>query len=122
MGNIIEVSNDFTVSPEEGYRFNVIGWKKKGVKSETGHLINQADIKKRYSLDSEGNIYRLEVYKEKKFSGMVLVKFCENPSNENLIALDSDTVKPDVVSSDIVTSDTNENAQDETAQVALLLD
>jgi len=122
MGNTIEVSNDFTVSPEEGYRFNIIGWKKKGVKSETGHVINQADIKKRFSLDREGNIYRLEVYKEKKFTGMVLVKFCENPSNENLIASNPDSVKPDLVNPDSVTSDTNENAQDETAQVAFLLD
>ena len=84
MGNMIEVNKDFTISPEKGYRFNVIGWTKKGVKNEMGHLINQADIKKRYSLDREGNIYRLEVYKEKKFSGMVLVKFSDNPSNDNL--------------------------------------
>ena len=122
MGNIIEVSKDFTISPEDGYRFNVIGWKKKGVKSETGYAINQADIKKRYSLDSEGNIYRLEVYKEKKFSGMVLVKFCDDPSNENLIALSPDVVNPDIASSDVVTSDTNENAQEEMDQIAFLLD
>lgn len=83
MGNIVEVKEDFIISPKEGYRFNVIGWTKKGVKNETGHVINQADIKKRFSLDREGNIYRLEVYKDKKFSGMVLVKFCDNPSNEN---------------------------------------
>ncbi len=86
IGDIVEVSNDFTISPEEGYRFNVIGWRKKGVESETGHAINQANIVKRFSLDREGNIYRVEVYKDKKFSGMVLVKFSDNPTNDTLTA------------------------------------
>jgi hypothetical protein len=30
---------------------------------------------KRYSIDKNGQIYRIEFYKQNKFAGMILVKF-----------------------------------------------
>jgi len=83
---MIEVNNGFTITPKEGYRFNVIGWTKKGVHSEAGYPINIDKIAKRFSVDREGSIYRVEVYKENKFSGMVLVKFGRARSDDKLSA------------------------------------
>lgn len=91
LGNMVEVYNDFTIRPNPGYRFNVIGWTKKGVRSEAGHPIRKDKIAKRFSVDKEGNIYRVEVYKDKKFSGMVLVKFGESQVAEKLSAQASRT-------------------------------
>jgi len=45
------------------------------VKDESGIQIRKKDIIKCFSLDKKGLIYRIEAYKEKKFLGMVLVKF-----------------------------------------------
>ena len=44
------------------------------------------NITKRFSLDREGSIYRVEIYKDKKFSGMVLVKFGANDTATKLSA------------------------------------
>ncbi|MGD8687962.1 MAG: M99 family metallo-carboxypeptidase C-terminal domain-containing protein, partial [Syntrophobacterales bacterium] len=48
------------------------------------------DIKKRFSVDKKGRIYRIEVYREKKFSGMVLVSFSDK--REDYIASDPSKV------------------------------
>ncbi len=91
LGNMIEVENNFIITPQEGYRFNVIGWTKKGVQSEAGHSIKQETISKRFSVDREGSIFRVEVYKDNKFSGMVLVKFGDNKASNKLAAQISKT-------------------------------
>ena len=72
------------IMPKSGYRVNVIGFQKTGTSDESGVMIGQEDIMKRFSVDKSGNIFRVEVYKDDKFSGMVLVNFSEE--NENLIA------------------------------------
>jgi len=84
LGNMVDVNNGFTITPKKGYRYNVIGWTKRGVNSEAGHSIKKDRIAKRFSLDREGSIYRVEVYKEKKFSGMVLVKFGHDTDDNKL--------------------------------------
>lgn len=84
LGNMVEVKKDFTITPHDGYRFNVIGWSKEGVRSEAGHPIKQGNIARRFSVDREGSIYRVEIYKDKKFSGMVLVKFNDN-NTDNIV-------------------------------------
>ena len=87
---MVEVARSFLVVPEKGYRVNVIGFKKAGTRDESGIAINKDDIKKRFSVDKKGRIYRVEVYREKKFSGMVLVSFSDK--REDLIASDSSKV------------------------------
>jgi hypothetical protein len=59
----------------------VIGFKKRGISDEAGVMISQEDIMKRFSVDKNGNIFRVEVYKDDKFSGMVLVNFSEEYKN-----------------------------------------
>ncbi len=97
-GEIVEVEQSFLVMPREGYRVNVIGFKKPGTVNESGIAIRQDDIQKRFSVDKSGQTYRVEVYRGRKFSGMVLVNF--NNGRENLIASDPATVShlrvPDV--------------------------
>jgi hypothetical protein len=74
-GEMVDVDNSFLVVPKEGYRVNVIGFKKTGVRNESGIPIGKNDIQKRFSVDKKGRSYRVEVYSKKKFSGMVLVNF-----------------------------------------------
>lgn len=83
-GEKVEVKKSFMVMPAEGYRINVIGFKKPGFTNESGLNIRQNDILKRFSVDKSGQLFRVEVYKGKKFSGMVLVSFLDE--RQDLIA------------------------------------
>jgi hypothetical protein len=89
-GNMLGVQKSFMIVPEEGYRVNVIGYQKTAISDESGVMIGQEDIMKRFSVDKSGNIFRVEVYKDDKFSGMVLVNF--SGQNENLIASEPSNV------------------------------
>jgi hypothetical protein len=75
LGSIVTVSDHFTISPLDGYRVNVIGWTKRGLKNEVGQRIHRNQISKRFSVDRAGTLFRVEIYREKRFCGMVLVKF-----------------------------------------------
>lgn len=76
-GKMLEVDSRFKVVPEKGYRVNVIGFKKAGVVNEAGILIGRNDIQQRFSVDKSGRIFRVEVYRGNKFSGMLLVNFID---------------------------------------------
>jgi len=74
-GSIVNVYSDFYVYPEKNYRVNVIGYRNRKQRNESGLKITKRQISKRFSIDKKGQIYRVEFYKDKKFAGMVLVKF-----------------------------------------------
>lgn len=74
-GSVVQVRDSFVVQPEDGYRVNVIGWRKKGVRNEAGFRINREAIGAQFSVDNRGTIFRVEVYRGKKFTGMILVRF-----------------------------------------------
>jgi hypothetical protein len=76
-GSIVEVDKDFLVKDTKDYRVNVIGYRSK-TKKETEQKIVKSKIMKRFSIDKRGNIYRVEYYNDKKFAGMLLVKFKAN--------------------------------------------
>lgn len=78
MGSIVNVQNDFLVKPKENIRVNIIGYVNKSKSNESGLKVRKDEIMKRFSLDKKGKIYRVEFYKEDKFSGMILVKFDNN--------------------------------------------
>jgi hypothetical protein len=84
-GEMVDVDKSFLVVPREGYRVNVIGFKKTGVRNESGIPIGKSDVQKRFSVDKKGRTYRVEVYSKKKFSGMVMVNF--GLKSDNRIAL-----------------------------------
>jgi len=89
-GDMLGVQESFMIVPKNGYRVNVIGFKKSGISDESGVMIGQEDIMRRFSVDKDGNIFRVEVYKDDKFSGMVLVNFSDE--QENLIASEPSNV------------------------------
>jgi hypothetical protein len=75
LGSIVTVIDRFSVDPLEGYRINVIGWTRKGIDNEVGYEIKRDHISHRFSVDLSSTLFRVEVYREEKFCGMVLVKF-----------------------------------------------
>jgi hypothetical protein len=75
IGSIIKVKNEFKINLPKQYRVNVIGFSKSGVKNESNINIHKKDFIKRYSIDKHNNKYRVEIYKNKKFVGMVIIDF-----------------------------------------------
>jgi hypothetical protein len=77
-GRMVEANETIVVESEEGYRVNVIGWRQSGVHNESGIEIRKREIARRFSVDNAGTTFRIEVYKDDKFTGMVLVRFVDN--------------------------------------------
>jgi hypothetical protein len=68
-----EYKKDFKIKAPEGYRINVIGFTKvKG--NQNNVLIKTSDILRRFSLNKRQNAFRVEIYKDEKFVGMVIAK------------------------------------------------
>ncbi|MCB1743067.1 MAG: succinylglutamate desuccinylase/aspartoacylase family protein [Gammaproteobacteria bacterium] len=74
-GSIVEVKRSFRVLGQNDYRVNVIGFRAAGRIDESGLLISQRDIEPQFSIDVDGHMYRIEVYRDKKFAGMLIVHF-----------------------------------------------
>ena len=77
-GRIIDVVDGFSIDPLEDHRTNIIGYYKKGIHDESGIKVTRKDILKRYSVDNDARIFRVELYKGKRFCGMILVRFIDN--------------------------------------------
>lgn len=75
IGEKVYVENNFRVMADSAYRVNVIGYSRRGTINENGFLIKRKQIKPRFSIDKNEKIFRIEIYKGKKFSGMILVDF-----------------------------------------------
>ncbi len=73
-GSVITVQNDFKVLPITGYRVNAIG-ANSGKNNESNMLFTEKSFIKRFSVDNGGSIFRVEVYKDKSFCGMFMVRF-----------------------------------------------
>lgn len=93
-GNIINVKKDFLVQDVKDHRVNIIGFTKKGCSNESGMVVKKENILKKFSIDKKGMIFRIEVYKSKKFSGMVLVDFNKKSSSGINVAYKDKT--PDI--------------------------
>ncbi|MBP6325098.1 MAG: succinylglutamate desuccinylase/aspartoacylase family protein [Sulfurospirillum sp.] len=75
MGAMVNAKNSFQIDPINGYRINVIGYSKAGVVSEGGLKIEAKDIVKSYAIDKAETTYMVQFYKDKKFCGMITIKF-----------------------------------------------
>ncbi len=78
LASIVNVKGSFKVLPKKGYRVNIIGFSRpnEGDKpNEVGVKVARRDLASRFSVDTSGRIYRVEVYKGNAFCGMVLVRF-----------------------------------------------
>ncbi|NOY14018.1 MAG: deacylase [Deltaproteobacteria bacterium] len=74
-GTTVPVDNNFLVRGKKGYRVNVIGFQKSGRRNESDLQIAKPQIAGSFSIDKSGNLFRVEVYRQNRFSGMVLVDF-----------------------------------------------
>ena len=73
-GDTLLVKKEFLVKQPKQFRVNVIGYKTSSGLETNKHIYRNNFIK-RYSLEKHGKIYRVEFYKDKKFVGMILVKY-----------------------------------------------
>ncbi len=77
IGSVVEVKESFYIHAMDNIRANVIGFSvsNESKPNEMGYTIRFKDFQKRFSLDKQERIYRIEFYKNDAFSGMILVKF-----------------------------------------------
>lgn len=75
IGSLISAKNSFQIDPINGYRINIIGYSKPGVISEGGIRVEPKDFIKSYAIDKDETTYMVQFYKDKKFCGMVNIKF-----------------------------------------------
>ncbi len=75
-GSIVPVAKSFQVLDIEGYRVNAIG-ANTGEANESNIKLQKNSFIKKFSVDNSGSIYRVEIYKDKSFCGMFLVRFSD---------------------------------------------
>ena len=90
IGAKVNVENNFRVLADSGYRVNIIGFTKQGMANENGLLVKRKQIKSRFSIDKNEKIFRVELYKGNKFSGMILVNFVEPDAAQPLSLNDTE--------------------------------
>ena len=78
-GEVVSVDEAFEVLTMPEYRVNVIGYTRQGVDNEQGITIHKHQFIPRYSVDREARTYRIEVYRNRSFCGMVLISFGRTP-------------------------------------------
>ena len=74
-GDIVYVKDFFNIEAISDLRVNIIGYVNKNSKNEVNLDINKNDIEKRFSIDKNGDLFRVEFYKDDSFAGMVLFAF-----------------------------------------------
>ena len=87
IGDKVSVEKNFRVLASDDYRVNIIGYAKHGVKNENRLLINRSQIKSHFSIDKDENVFRVELYKGKKFSGMILMNFFAKNTKQTLSSI-----------------------------------
>ena len=75
IGSLISAKNSFQVEPINGYRVNMIGYSKNGVTNEVGIKVEPKDFIQSYAIDKDETTYMVQFYKDKKFCGMINIKF-----------------------------------------------
>lgn len=89
LGSVVDVNESFKIEPIKDFRVNIIGYVKKGTRDEAGLNVAKDQIQKRFSVDKNGSLFRIEFYKNEKFAGMVLVNFDKNRPIENNLSIAS---------------------------------
>lgn len=89
-GSGILVKKQFMVHPIPNHRVNIIGFSKQDMKDEAGVLITRDDCMQRYSIDRDGLVFRIEVYRQGKFNGMVLADFRFRSKPDKIVQITED--------------------------------
>ena len=77
-GTVVNVKHQFKIEPIESYRANIIGFTRRNTSDESGIIVKRKNIAKHYSVDRDSRKYRVELYRDGKFCGMVLVNFIKD--------------------------------------------
>ncbi len=93
LGSIVNIKNSFKIYPIKNFRVNIIGFIKKGKRDESGIEIKKSKILKRFSIDKNGKIFRVEFYKNNKFAGMIVVNFDKSRNIGNNLSFVSKKVR-----------------------------
>ncbi|MDR2573133.1 MAG: deacylase [Desulfovibrio sp.] len=73
-GEVLPVAENLHIHPHDGFRINAIGFAgKKG--DDSGITLRRKNFLRSYSIDRQGTLYRIEVYKKQHFVGMFLARF-----------------------------------------------
>ena len=81
MGQVVHAKKQIRVVPLKGYRANFIGFSQRGTRDEAGITIKKEDFVQSYSLNNDGNTFRVEFYRDgaktsgEKFVGTINVSF-----------------------------------------------
>lgn len=73
-GHVIDVHKNLKIRKTPGYRINAIGYGN-SLKDESEIVLARKDFDSSFSVDRDGRLFRVEVYRGKKFSGMFLARF-----------------------------------------------
>ncbi len=78
-GATLHVDKEFIVRGMDGCRVNAIGANRgpNGGADESGVSLRLRDFQKAYSIDKAGTLYRVEVYRGKRYAGTFLARFGE---------------------------------------------
>lgn len=79
-GDIVEIDEYVNIKTKDEYRVNVIGFIKdpNNLKaSEDSVDIYKKEFIKRFSIDTKGELYRAEIYKDGKYCGMLVLNYKE---------------------------------------------
>lgn len=71
----IIVKDDLSITKEDGYRVNIIGFASKNSVDESDIKVKLQDLDKRFSIDEDGLVYRVEFYKDDEFCAMSKIHF-----------------------------------------------
>jgi hypothetical protein len=104
MGQVIHAKKQIRVLPLKGYRANFIGFNRRGVRDESGITIKKDDFTPSYSLNTNGNIFRVEFYRVngagakaggEKFAGMINISFASDHAAQVVAAMlpSSETIR-----------------------------
>jgi hypothetical protein len=75
IGSETFVNDDFRVKADEDLRVNIIGFTSSGSKNENDSLVSIGDLNPQFSVDTTKRCYRVELYDQDSFCGMVTVHF-----------------------------------------------
>ncbi|MDR2745025.1 MAG: deacylase, partial [Desulfovibrio sp.] len=73
-GEVLPVTESLRIHPHNGFRINAIGFPGKG-RDDSGVTLRHKNFMKHYSVDRQGTLYRIEVYKKQRITGMFLARF-----------------------------------------------
>lgn len=74
----IIVNDDVKIMRSGDYRVNLIGFTSKGLIDEAGVSVKLTDFDKKFAVDEDGLVYRVEFYKNDEFCSMSKIHFKED--------------------------------------------